>query len=179
MTQVVSTYAQALYSLAKDEGLGRQILEEMAVLAQAFKEEPDFVRLLSVPNLSKETRCGIVDESFRNRVHPYLLNFLKILTEKGYARHFADCAAAYRAAYNADHGILSVSAVSAVALSDVQKDKLTEKLSRITGKTIELQCRIDPAVLGGIRLDYDGKRVDGTVKNRMDAIRDLLKNTVL
>ena len=47
------------------------------------------------------------------------------------------------------------------------------------GKTVELDCKINPAVLGGIRLDYDGKQVDGTVKNRMDTIGGLLKNTVL
>ena len=60
-----------------------------------------------------------------------------------------------------------------------QKDKLTQKLSRITGKEIALRTRIDPRVLGGIRLDYDGQRLDDTVSHRMDAIRDLLNKTVL
>ena len=50
---------------------------------------------------------------------------------------------------------------------------------RQTGKTVELVCRVDPAVLGGVRLDYDGKRVDGTVANRLDTIRTMRKNTVL
>ena len=54
-----------------------------------------------------------------------------------------------------------------------------DPVAAITGKTVELHCRIDPTVLGGIRLDYDGKRVDGTVKNRLDAMAALLKNTVL
>lgn len=39
--------------------------------------------------------------------------------------------------------------------------------------------RIDPAVLGGVRLDYDGQRLDDTVSHRMEAIRDLLNKTVL
>lgn len=179
MTQIASNYAQALYSLAKDEGMGAQILEEMAVLQLAFAEEPDFLRLLSAPNISKEERCKILDDSFRGRINPYLLNFMKILTEKGYARHFADCYKAYREYYNDDNGIMSVTAVSAVTLSQEQKDKLSQKLSRITGKKIELMNRVDPEVLGGIRLDYDGKRVDGTVKNRLDSVRNLLKNTVI
>ena len=53
-----------------------------------------------------------------------------------------------------------------------------EKLQKITGKTIELTNRVDPDVLGGVRLDYNGKCVDGTVKNRMDKMRALLQNTV-
>ena len=179
MSQIASVYAQALYTLAKDEGFDTQILEEMAVLQLSFTQEPGFLRLLSAPNISKEERCKILDDSFRDRVNPYLLNFMKILTEKGYARHFIDCCKAYKEQYNDDHGIITVTAVSAVLLSQEQKDKLSEKLSRITGKTIELQNRVDPEVLGGIRLDYDGKRVDGTVQNRLDSVRALLKNTVL
>ena len=104
---------------------------------------------------------------------------MKILTEKGYARYFCDCCDAYRELYNADHGILTVKAVTAVALTDQQAAKLSEKLASITGKTIELQNRVDPGCLGGVRLDYDGKRVDGTVASRLDAVRSLLKNTVL
>ena len=179
MSQIASVYAQALYTLAKDEGFDTQILEEMAVLQLSFTQEPGFLRLLSAPNISKEERCKILDDSFRDRVNPYLLNFMKILTEKGYARHFIDCCKAYKEQYNDDHGIITVTAVSAVLLSQEQKDKLSEKLSRITGKTIELQNRVDPEVLGGIRLDYDGKRVDDTVSHRLGSISALLKNTVL
>lgn len=179
MTQVANTYAQALYDLAKDEGLDKQILSELTALDQAFEQEPGFLRLLAAPNLPKAERCGILDESFRDQVHVYVLNFLKILTERGYARQFGDCCKAYRAHYNADHGIVTVQAVTAVALTGEQSARLADKLTKITGKTIELTNRIDPAVLGGVRLDYDGKRVDGTVKNRLDTVRDLLKNTVL
>lgn len=179
MTQTANTYAQALYALAKDESLSKQILDELDVLKQAFDREPDFVRLLSAPNLPKAERCGILDESFRDKVHIYVLNFMKILTEKGYIRYFSDCCKAYRAQYNADNGILTVQAVTAVALTEDQSARLAEKLAKQTGKTVELVNRIDPKVLGGVRLDYDGKRVDGTVSSRLDAIGNMLKNTVL
>lgn len=179
MTQAANTYAQALYDLAKDEGFAQQILKELDVLKQAFDREPEFIRLLSAPNLPKAERCGILDESFRGSVHIYVLNFLKILTEKGYIRQFSDCCKAYRQHYNADNGILTVQAVTAVALTEEQSARLTEKLTKQTGKTVELVNRIDPSILGGVRLDYDGKRVDGTVKNRLDTIGNLLKNTVL
>ena len=180
MNQAGTVYGQALYDLALSEGLDKAILDEMAVLDHCFtQEEPDFIRLLSTPNLTKQERCHILDESFREKIQPYLLNFMKILTEKGYIRHFSDCCKAYRSLYNQDNGILRVDAVSAVELTAQQKDKLTQKLSRITGKEIALRTRIDPAVLGGIRLDYDGQRLDDTVSHRLDAIRDLLDKTVL
>ena len=179
MTQVANTYAQALYSLAKEEGLEAQILAQMQSLRQAFSQEPAFVQLLCAHNLSKAERCNILEESFRDKVQPYLLNFMKILTERGYMRHFGDCCEVFTQQYNEDHGILQVKAVTAVALTPAQAEKLKQKLSGITGKTIDLVCRVDPSVLGGVRLDYDGKRVDGTVANRLETVGKLLKNTVL
>ncbi len=179
MSNVAGVYAQALYSLAKEDGKEKVILDQMDALCQSFAEEPAFLQLLSAPNLSKTERCDILDDSFRGRIEQYLLNFMKLLTEKGYARHFPDCCKVYRDAYNTDHGILPVKAVTAVPLTESQLQKLTDKLKQVTGKSVQIINRIDPAVLGGIRLDYDGKRVDGTVQNRLDTIGSLLKNTVL
>ena len=179
MTEVGSVYGKSLYELAREESLDAEIAQQLSVLQQSFQQEPDFLRLLASPNLTKQERCQILDDSFRGKVHPYLLNFLKILTEKSYIRYFSDCCDAYTARYNQDNGILIVTAVTAVALNQPQKDKLTQKLSRITGKEIALKNRIDPSVLGGMRLDYDGQRLDDTVSHRMDAIRDLLNKTVL
>ena len=179
MTQVGNVYAQGLYALAKDELLTKQILEQIQVLESSFLQEPDFLQLLSSPNLPKEERCNIIDKSFRGKVHPYVLNFLKILTEKGYIRCFSDCVASFKMQYNEDNGILPVDVLSAVELTAEQKARLVEKLSKLTGKEIELTNKLDPNCLGGIRLDYDGKRIDGTVRNRLDEIRNLLKNTVL
>lgn len=179
MTQVASVYAQALYDLARDEGLSDVMLGQLTVLGEAFAQFPDFMRLLSTPNLTKEERCHIVDDSFGGMAQPYVLNFIKLLTEKGYIRHFPDCCRAFRELYNDDKGILPVNVVSAVPLTRSQSDRLAAKLSGITGKTVELNCVVDPACMGGMRLDYDGKRVDDTVRHRLDAVHSLLKNTVL
>ncbi len=179
MTEVGTNYGGALYALAKDEGLEKALHQELSILQESFQAEPAFCKLLSSPSLTKAERCQIIDNSFRSRVHPYVLNFLKILTEKGYIRYFSDCCAAYTGAYHADAGILSVLAVTAVPLSEQQASRLTQKLQQITGKQILLRSKIDPAVLGGIRLDYQGQRVDDTVSHRLDAIRELLTKTVL
>ena len=179
MTEVGNVYGESLYELAKAESLSQLIGQQLAVLQQSFRQEPDFIRLLSSYNLTKAERCQILDDSFRGSVHPYVLNFLKILTEKGYMRYFSDCCDAYTEHYDQDNGILRVTAVTAVALSSGQTDKLTQKLSQTTGKQVVLRNRIDPAVLGGVRLDYDGQRLDDTVSHRMEAIRDLLNKTVL
>lgn len=179
MTQIATVYAQGLYSLAREEGLETTVLEQLKVLKTLFQENPDYTKLLAAPSLPKQERCGIIDESFRGRVHPYVLNFLKILTEKGYVRQFPQCCDAYRSQYNEDNGILVVKALSAVPLTGEQQQKLTAKLEATTGKRIELLCSVDPAQLGGLCLRYEDKQVDGTVRNRLESIGKLLKNTVL
>ena len=179
MSQIGSVYGQALYCLASEENLSDRILQELTVLEEGFREEPRFLRLLSAPNVAAQERCGILDECFGGKVHSYVLNFLKILTEKGIARSFSDCVRAYREQYNLAHNILPVTAVTAAPLTQEQVKRLTEKLSAITGKTAQVHNRVDPACLGGVRLDYDGKHVDGSVANRLETVRNMLKNTVL
>ena len=179
MTEAASVYGEALYALAKDENKSDVMLMQLKALDESFAQEPEFLRLLSAPNLSKIERKGILDTCFKNKVDAYLLNFLKILMEKGYIRQFSNCVQVFRERYNEDHGIMLVSAVTAVPMSDSQKEKLAAKLAGITGKQIELINTIDPACIGGVRLDYDGKRVDDTILHRLDAVSIMLKNTIL
>lgn len=175
MTGVGSIYGGALYDLAREEGLDRRILKQIVILEDCFSREPEFLRLLSSPVLTKAERCQILDRCFRGRLEPCVLNFLKLLTEKGYLRQFSGCAEAYRRRYRRDRGILSVTAVTAVTMEAEQKTRLAEKLGRISGKHIELTCRIDPTVLGVVRLDFDGKRLDGTVAHQLEMIGSMLR----
>ena len=175
MSQAGNVYGLGLYALAKEEGLEEQILGELAVLETAFGEEPNFTKLLASHNIPLQERIAVLDESFRERVHPYVLNFLKLLTEKNHIRHFLDCCKAYRNQYNTEKGILEVQVFTAIALKDAQKSRLTDKLTALTGKEICLVCKIDPSVLGGVRLRYDGCQVDGTLQGRLDALSKTLK----
>lgn len=179
MTQLANMYAGALYDLAAEDQAVDSVLDQLRVLNTSFSDEPGFLKLLCEHSISKEERIGILDSSFRGKVHPYLLNFLKLLTEKGYIRHFADCVSAYQAKYDEVHGILPVKVVSAIPLTQAQQEKLCAKLQTVTEKKIRLSAYVDPSVIGGIRLDYDGKRVDGTVQKRLDSVKAMLKGTLL
>lgn len=179
MNRVGTVYGQGLYQLAKEEGLEESILQQLQVLGECFDAQPEYLKLLASHNLPKEERISLLDDGFREQVHPYVLNFLKLLTEKGYIRQFDSCCRAYREQYNGEKGILEVRALSAAQLTDDQKQRLTEKLTAITGKKVDLVCKVDPQVLGGIRLNYDGMQVDGTVQGRLETIGRQLKNTVL
>jgi len=86
VTELAKEYGAGLYQLAAEENASAQILDQMRTLRGCFKEQPQFLRLLSNMALSKEERVGIIDTAFRGQVHPYMLNFLKILCERGAQR---------------------------------------------------------------------------------------------
>ncbi len=179
MSEVGTTYAAALYELAKDEGLSASVLEDLNALSAGFTQEPQFLRLLSSAALPKQERIDLIDRCFRGKLQPYTLNFLKLLTERSRIQHFPDCVRAFQNAYNQDHGILPVQASTAIPLTEEQAKRLSDKLAAITGKTIALTNLVDLSCLGGVRLHYDGVLVDDTVAHRLATVRDLLKNTVL
>ena len=175
---VATVYATALFDLAVEEGKSREVLQQLQVLDGAFREEPDFIRLLCSANVPKTERCQILD-SLRGKTEPCVLNFMKLLTEKGYMRSFSGCRKVFRQRYHQDRGILEVKAITAIALTQDQSQRLSARLAAITGKEIVLMNVLDPQVLGGVRLDYDGIQVDDTIRHRLDSIRGLLANTVL
>lgn len=179
MSKIANTYAEALYTLVSDEGLEKTVLYELSVLRQCFAADPEFIRLLANPSFPKDVRCHTLDDSFQGKIQPYLLNFMKILTKKGYIHHFDRCCQAYRNSYNQAHDILPVTATTALPLSADQQLRLTAKLASMTGKNVELTNWVDITVLGGVRLDYGGKQMDDTIRHRMDTVRNLLQNTVL
>ena len=179
MTQIAKNYADALYELAREEKLDAQILEQLQQVRALLEANGDYVRLLSAPNLPRPERLAALDGAFFGRVHPYLLNFLKLLCERGHIRELKDCAVQFRRRRNDDCGILDAVAVTAVPLREELREKLRLRLQSLTGKQIDLQYRIDPRVLGGIRLEYDGRALDGTVRSRLAGIERTLSETVI
>ena len=171
MTETAKMYGGSLYDLAAEEGLEPRILGELDEVQQLLKQNPDYLRLLSTPSIPKKERCGLLDEALRDQVHLYVLNFLKILCEKGSLRELSGCTRAYRIRYNQAHGILEATAISAVPLTEQQRAALHAKLESLTGKTIDLKTKVDAKVLGGIRLDIEGTELDGTVQNRLASLR--------
>lgn len=171
MTELAKEYGAGLYQLAAEENASEQVLEQMRTLRGCFKEQPQFLRLLSNMALSKEERVGIIDAAFRGQVHPYLLNFIKILCERGALSEFAGCEEAFRELYNKDNGVVEALVTTGEKLSEDQRERLIEKLNAMTGKQIDLLEKVDPKVVGGVLLEMNGQRYDNTVRHRLESIR--------
>ena len=179
MSKAGDLYGQSLYDLAAESNLSDEILGEMEVINGIFKENPDYVTLLSEPSVPKKERLQLVDQALGDGCQEYLLNFIKILIEKGILREFSACRKRYRRCYNLEHGIADALVTTAVALDDSQLSLLKAKLENISGKKVLLRQKVDSSVLGGVRVDLEGQLFDGTVKGRLSELRRRVDETVI
>ncbi|MDD4851144.1 MAG: ATP synthase F1 subunit delta, partial [Gemmiger sp.] len=152
MTELAKRYGDSLYELAAEEGLAAELLPPLEGAVACLKENPAYLRLLATPSIPQKERTALLGEAFDGQLHPYLLNFFKLLCDEGLLNEAAACARQYHTRYNADAGIVSATALTAVPLTEADRTRLAQKLAEMTGKTVELNVKVDPAVLGGIRI---------------------------
>lgn len=179
MTATARLYGGSLYELAAEEGLTEVLMEQTQEVRTLFRENPDYVRLLSEPSLPKTERTKLIEDAFGGQAERYLLNFLKLLCERNILSEYAGCCEEYVRRYNADHNIAEAMVTSAVALTESQMNALKEKLEKMSGKTVRLTQVTDPSVLGGLRIELEGKQLDGTVQGRLTGLSKKLNEIIV
>lgn len=173
-----SNYSEALFSLSEEMGNSEAVLSDLNVTADILKGYPEYVKLLDTPAISVPEKLSLIDEAFGS-VTTTVKSVIKILAEKHSVHVFPDIVKEYAVRYNEARGICTAEIISAVELTESQTQKLKEKLENMTGKTIVIKNTTDKSLLGGIKLRYLGKELDGTLKARLSAIEKSLKNTII
>jgi len=171
VTELAREYGEGLYILAKEEDIRAQIEAELREVADILRQQPDFVRLLASRAITLEERLGVVDNTFAGRIHSYLVNFMKILIQRGNIDAFFDCAKWFQSRFNEDFGIVEARVTSAAALSEEQISRLKAKLDQMTGKNVVICAEVDPALIGGIRVEMNGQKFDNSIQNRLERLK--------
>lgn len=179
MSDVVKEYGRALLDLSVEEGIADSMLYETRLVGRAFSENGGYVRLLSDPQIPKEERLSLLGDAFSAVCHPYLVNFLKMVTERGYAHRIPSLMGEYERLYCEEYGIVTAFVTSAVPLSEEQKRRLTEKISHITGRMVSLRCEVDPSLIGGVRLIVQNTLFEGSIRAKLDGLRASLQSLTI
>lgn len=174
MTELGRAYGGALYALAEEEQLENELLAQLDEVCKLLADNPDYVRLIKDQAIAKMERLSLLDGAFSGRLHPYLLNFMKLLCERGAFGEMPACRAEYVSCYNDKHGIVPAKVTSAEPLSETQIARLKEALERRSSKKVTLDIHIDAALGGGLRVEMAGKCYDNTLESRMDHLRRAL-----
>ncbi|MEG2038868.1 MAG: ATP synthase F1 subunit delta [Oscillospiraceae bacterium] len=171
MREFSSSYASALIKLAIETDSLDEIFEQIMIIKEEIISNPNFIKILDAPMIAVEDKLSVADETFKGKINVYLLNFIKILVEKGAMHEFVNCANAFEKLYNEDKNIEKVTAVTAIPLNEKLTEKLIKKLETVTGKTIVLVNQVDPECMGGIVLRLENSQIDGSIKTKLEAIK--------
>ena len=85
----------------------------------------------------------------------------------------------FEARYYEYKGLVIAKVQSAVELNDKQKNAILTKLEKITGKEIELRCTVDPQLIGGMKILIGDTLYEGTVRAKLDGLKNKLSATTL
>ncbi|MBQ8372588.1 MAG: ATP synthase F1 subunit delta [Clostridia bacterium] len=171
-------YGRALFMLGEEEGISDGIKSDAQTVRAVLKENPEYIKLLDTPALTKEERLAAIDGSL-GTLDENLVNLIKILSGKHMAHLVPRVLDVFDALYDERCGIERVEAISAVAMSDGQIDRLARRLAEKTGKTIIVRNTVDPSILGGIKVRYMGIQLDGSVKTRLDGFERALHDVII
>ena len=177
MNNITTEYGGGLFALAEEEHLEEELLLETRALSPLLT--PEYLHLLINPSLSKEKRISLAGELLDGKVNKYIANFVKLMVERSLAGEIVSCFKEYERLYYEKFGIIKVKAESAVELSDVQKEKLLAKLCAHTGKRVEVEYVVDKALIGGMRLLFNDRLVDDSIKLKLKEIGAVLSGTVV
>jgi F-type H+-transporting ATPase subunit delta len=167
-------YAQALFHLAEAEEALDQVSDELFRFAKVVEQNYDLRTALTDIALPADRKEAILDELLPERTTPATRNILKFVVSQGRARELTKIVESLSqlAAEARQREIAEVR--SAVPLDEAQKQKLAEALKRATGKTVEVKAIVDPAVLGGVYAKVGDQVIDGTVRNRLQSLKERL-----
>lgn len=175
MNEIASRYALALFSIAKDDNKVLEMQLEMKELEKVFKENQDFLMVLSSNFKSIEERCELIDKTFIG-VDKDIISLFKLIIEHSRVSLIMDLFIDFNSFCNKDRGIdegiiYSVSPLSESVISEIEK-----KISKKENSTLELRNVIDPSLIGGVKIQIHDHIYDGSIKNTLENMRkDLLK----
>lgn len=171
-------YGKALFLLCEEDGRAEKVREDVYVLKGVFGENPQLTRLLDTPAVTKEEKLDVIDKAFSS-LDEYLVNMLKILCERQSVHLLSSALDSFCALYDEARGIERVEAISAVAMTPSQIDRLRERLEEKTGKHIIVKNTVEPSILGGMKIRYMGMQLDGTVRTRLDSFERALSEIII
>ncbi len=174
MTQISNEYAGALFELAREQGRAGEYSSALALIRRELDAQPEYIELLSSPNIPVEERKGLLERAFGAHVPADVLSFTQLLCEKGRIRTFGECADGYDKLYKALEAISSARIVSAVELTEDEKNALVSKLEKLTGRNVLPCYELDPSLIGGAVIYIDDTVIDGSLKSRLKEIKEVI-----
>jgi F-type H+-transporting ATPase subunit delta len=171
-------YAEAAFQVAlRDDAVETWRAELDA--AGAIASDVEVGRMLANPAAALESRSEMAHSIFGKVVGKPVLNLIGLMLRRGRIHQLPTVAAEFRRLDNARQGITLATATSASPLSSDEVRAVTARLEQLTGGRVELDVQVDPSLLGGLVVRVGDRLIDGSVRGRLERLRNQLVSGAL
>ena len=175
MLEIAQNYASALLSLAIDDNKVNDYQVEMKELRKIIRDNPDFTLLIDSRFLTVEERmhnAELILKGFANDI----VNFIKIIIKHNRVNYLEDILEAFNSLCNENQDIVEGLIYSAFPLGEDTLLKIKKKISEVEHHEVDLITRIDPSLIGGVKVVINSHVYDGSIKNQLEKMQiDLLR----
>jgi len=169
--QVVEPYAEALMSLAQSNDLVDRIGEDAAALLNLLKESPDLEQFLGNPTVKAEDKKAVLQSISGDKLHPFTLNFLKLLVDRRRILFLEGICKQYRVRLRQLKQTVLAEVTSAVELSEQQQQSVREKVIAMTGANqVDIETKIDRDLIGGVIIKVGSQVIDASLRGQLRRI---------
>jgi len=167
-------YAEALFGVARAEGTLGEVEDELFRFSQTLQGNDELRDALTDAGIPATRRQQIVEDLLGGKASPTTVALVSMVVGTGRAR---DLPAIIQllvemSAAEANKEVAEVR--TAVPLTDDQLERLATALEDATGKQVEIKVVMDPSVLGGIVAQVGDTVIDGSVRRRLDQLKNAL-----
>lgn len=174
MNQIAQTYAEALFSLGLEDKKLTKLQDEGKALSEIIHDNEDFLLLIYSRFMSREERQDIASKILKD-FDEDIVNFVKVLIANNRTNYIKDVLEAFNSLCNEYKGVKEGLIYSAFPLNKEIINKIKNKISQIEGMDVELISRIDPSLIGGVKVVINSHVYDGSIKNQLEKMQiDLL-----
>jgi len=161
-----------LAEVAHEAGVTDAVRRDLRLLQTVSERVPEFLAAMRNPVVPQETKRTIVDDlSRRCGFQKYFAQFLRVLVEHHRIVHVNAIGEMFDEEADALSGVVRARLATARALEPVRRDRLAADLCRILDRNVAMETVVDPALIGGLRIQVGGTVYDGSVRNQLDRLK--------
>jgi len=170
------TYARSLFEAAREQNRLESVHEELTDFAATVEQVPQLQAVLESPGLDSRAKKALLEELLGDS-DELVRNFLLLLAEKGRSGELAEIVREFEALVANAQGVLDVELTTAIELSERDFDELVKRIGKASKREVRASRAVDPALVGGLVLEVGSRRLDASVRGRLERLRRQLTTT--
>ncbi len=171
-------YAQAVFDLAQEQSSVERVGNDLAMLRDAILSDPQTRGFFVAPIIDRKEKERALLAAFSGKVDDVALHTVVLLVRKRREAVLREMVEQYRQIQMDARGARPLTVTTALELTAQQLSALVKELETRYATHFEVTQKVDPNLIGGVRIMMGDRRIDGSVAGRLDELsRELLGAT--